>query len=138
MQSFGGGGRVSKYKLNDEPICPWCDYKIEDWSEYRSLRNDGDQQKDNCPNCNKELEITLCVTYQFSTVGMGCSPHKFDLSDSYKLIGIKGMKHLEFICVLCKAEFYDWAFEGGKHQSLTKNQYEFLGEGAKAAAERNL
>lgn len=51
----------------DEPVCPWCGTKDEDWAEYEGLHSDGDRIVADCPNCELKYDITLCVSYNFST-----------------------------------------------------------------------
>lgn len=115
-----------------EVNCPWCNHEITDLWEYNL--NDGDVHEIECGNCEKKVNLHLSVSYDYKAEATGCEKHAFDIGDYW----FSGATFLNVKCTLCKNEFYDHALAGGKHQKLTRDQYEFVGRAKEEAEKRGL
>lgn len=55
----------------DYPTCPHCGTVDQDWWDSKhvatALRADGDFVHTKCGNCDREITITICMTYTFNT-----------------------------------------------------------------------
>ena len=110
---------MSKYCYNELPLCPYCDKEDTDTDIY-GLRFDGDSTTKDCPHFEKEYNVTMHVSYEYSTLGIACNNHKLFLKAPYAML---------YGCTVCKREYYDWQLAGGKHQQLTELEYEIVLKG---------
>ena len=60
--------RPSELLHNGSPVCPWCGHPDADaYLELDELRDDGDEQTNECPKCDRDYEVTLSYVPEYST-----------------------------------------------------------------------
>lgn len=107
-----------KYHNNNTPICPWCDFAIEDLFECGASDKDGETRELQCENCEKYFEAETHVSWSFTTKATRCKKHI--------LITITDFENVkQYSCSECKNCYYDWQLPGGQYPKLKEGDYEF-------------
>lgn len=117
----------------NQDICPWCGYEIGDLWKY-SL-DDGEDTETECPSCEKKINISLAISYDYTIKRSGCSHHTLDMHPTFWW---EGCSVTEFQCTNCHTDYYDWMLPGGKHPKLKEGQFEFVGKAIKVAEAKGL
>lgn len=55
------------YCYEEFPKCPHCDFLNEEWWDGTTLKSNDDTEKRSCISCGEEYEVTMHVSYRFST-----------------------------------------------------------------------
>lgn len=113
--------------------CPWCHHEISDLWEFDL--GDGDDTETECPSCEKKVNVSLSISYDYTVKRSGCEHHLLDMHPMFWYVGC-GVT--EFQCTHCHAEFYDWMLPNGKHPKLKDGAFTFVGEAIKVAKEKRL
>ena len=112
--------------FSSNPKCPWCDHEEKDWQELISCSHDGDTEEVECSSCDKKYEISMHISYDFSSKAVGCEKH--ELVPEYYLME---KKLHQYKCRLCKSCFYDWQLPDGEHPKLKDGQFVLIREESK-------
>ncbi len=113
-----------------ENKCPWCDCEVQDLWEYNL--EDGDAEEYDCPSCDKKIQISLSVSYDYTIKSVGCENHVLDLHPHME--HYTGKKFVNLECKLCKNEFYDHDMEPpiGKFSNLKAGTFTLTDQAQKA------
>lgn len=113
---------MSRQKYNKEIVCPHCDHKHEDSYDYFSYRScDGDVREIECADCEKEFEVTIHISWKYSSTINNCEFHSLKLR--YTLDGF-----ILFECTNCFEEFYDIDLPSGRYPKMKDGEFEFVGK----------
>ncbi len=119
--------------MSKENICPWCGDEIQDLWEFGL--EDGEAREFDCPSCDKKIDISLSISYDYKIRAAGCAWHILGLH--LDMSSYTGNRFVVFECTVCKNEFYDHDLPPpiGKFNNLKEGTYEYTKE-AEAALSR--
>ena len=69
-----------RHEYTDNVVCAHCGHEHEEWWEFH-LDTDGSTDKVTCHSCNKEFEVTVDVSYSFTSEKITCD--NCDLGEEY-------------------------------------------------------
>ena len=123
---------MGKYKYKSNAICPWCDHEHDDTFEFfNSYDGDGSVSEVTCHSCEKDFEITIHISVEYST-SIECPGHELDLSEYESIFCSKdeivNKKELCLTCKVCHEDFYTWQLPNGKYPKMKDGQFKFIGK----------
>jgi hypothetical protein len=54
-------------KYTQEPVCPYCGYREEEWWDYNTLTDNDDEDIFTCGHCENEYNVTIHIDPNFTT-----------------------------------------------------------------------